>query len=125
MQQNTETCDHCVNGIEKDRDRMKQNGSKSQILMCIYCAFTYVYTSIPPFSKSVRGRSGALVPIRVESVGLGGMTPFIVYVMVVSVRVIAVTHIICHHVPMKSVCQCSLLAFQVQLFKGTRSVHRF
>ena len=66
MQQNTETCDHCVNGIEKDRDRMKQNGSRSQILMCIYCAFTYVYTSIPPFSKSVRGRSGALVPIRVE-----------------------------------------------------------
>ena len=58
-------------------------------ILCIYL----VYTSIPPFSKSVRGcktpgRSGALVLIRVESVGLGGTSPFIVYVMGVSVRVL-------------------------------------
>ena len=52
------------------------------------------------------GCSGNLVPIRVESLGLGGAIS--VYVMDVNVRVlysIAVTHIIWHHIPMKSVCQ--------------------
>ena len=52
--------------------------------------------------------SGNLVPIRVETLGLGGAISINCLCMVVSARVlysIAVTPIIWHHISMKSVCQ--------------------